>query len=282
VFLSQKSNNSSFAPGRPTNDDIIKKYPPDFTWHELKTFIHSGDLNLLKRNQKLEADYIAWCEGINKQYGSNVNYLVNHRLQWGRSDRLAILPSARDGRVDGGYENGEAHADIKEIEVTASAPSYFTADMPPELISVIRNDWPYSVPIDVEHSLVWTRVPFIDHSKYPPEVTRRFLRDGLWGFTGLLSPPPSPSALPSCLPALAPWGITMENLTCPITVSEEDKEVNKEAALEIDRFVRRTWVESEWETAWFLNPPRLQSVPDLSHIHVFARHKSTEEIALGL
>jgi hypothetical protein len=89
VFLSQKSNNSSFAPGRPTSDDIIKKYPPDFTWHELKTFIHSGyvlqllihliydldwqisDLNLLKRNQKLEADYIVWCEGINKQYGSN-------------------------------------------------------------------------------------------------------------------------------------------------------------------------------------------------------------------
>jgi hypothetical protein len=69
---------------------------------------------------------------------------VNHRLQWGRSDRLAVLPSAHDGRVDGGYENGEAHADTKEIEVTASTPSYFTADMPPELISVIRNDWPYS------------------------------------------------------------------------------------------------------------------------------------------
>ena len=73
---------------------------------------------------------------------------MNHRLQWGRPDRLAILPSARDEcRVDGGYENGEANADTKEIEVPTpiiSTHSYFTANMPSELISVIRNDWPYS------------------------------------------------------------------------------------------------------------------------------------------
>ena len=72
----------------------------------------------------------------------------------------------------------------------------------------------------------------------------------------------------------------------------------KKVGEEVDIFVRKRWREREWETAWFVNPPvsyfpiassylflnaelffqRLQSVPDLSHIHVFARRKTREEI----
>ncbi|GAA5820650.1 hypothetical protein JCM10212_004318 [Sporobolomyces blumeae] len=41
---------------------------------------------------------------------------------------------------------------------------------------------------------------------------------------------------------------------------------------EIDAFVRDRWkVEDGWETAWFANPPGLQSVPGLAHFHVLAR-----------
>ncbi|KAI5481362.1 hypothetical protein MNV49_004984 [Pseudohyphozyma bogoriensis] len=42
---------------------------------------------------------------------------------------------------------------------------------------------------------------------------------------------------------------------------------------EIEAFVLRTWKESEWETAWFCNPPHLQSVKGLAHFHVLARPK---------
>lgn len=61
----------------------------------------------------------------------------------------------------------------------------------------------------------------------------------------------------------------------------EEEEMVRDVGREVDQFVRNRWVENEWETAYFINPPRLQSIPDLSHIHVFARKKSAEEIARG-
>lgn len=47
-----------------------------------------------------------------------------------------------------------------------------------------------------------------------------------------------------------------------------------EVGFELGTFVRERWTEDEWETAWFMNPPRLQSVKLLPHFHVFARLKA--------
>ena len=124
------------------------------------------------------------------------------------------------------------------------------------------------------------------------------LQDGLWGFTGYPpdSPPPSPSLLPTCLPALSDWCVTEASLIRTPCGTEEEETAVREAGLEVHKFVIATWKEREWETAWFVNPPvstfktiqswvafqvqvqRLQSVPALAHIHVFARYKSTEEV----
>ena len=80
-------------------------------------------------------------------------------------------------------------------------------------------------------------------------------QDGIWGFTGSDSPPPSPSTLPDCLPALSDWGVTMDQLTrSPQGTKEEDDMVRK-VGEEVDMFVRKRWKEREWETAWFVNPP---------------------------
>jgi len=138
--------------------------------------------------------------------------------------------------------------------IPADCPTHFTADTPQELISIIQNDWPYSVPIDIEHSIIWTRLPIIDFSQVPSQFASRIHQDGLWGFTGSSSPPPSPSTLSSCLPALADWDITMDKLTrSPKGTPKEDKMI-QEVGKEVDRFVRNRWIESQWETAWFINP----------------------------
>ena len=80
-------------------------------------------------------------------------------------------------------------------------------------------------------------------------------QDGIWGFTGSDSPPPSPSTLPDCLPALSDWGVTMDQLIrSPQGTKEEDDMVRK-VSEEVDMFVRKRWKEREWETAWFVNPP---------------------------
>lgn len=76
-----------------------------------------------------------------------------------------------------------------------------------------------------------------------PELNDR----GVSGFTGA-----SPSATPSPSPAAAPGSVHAE----------------------LAAFVLARWPEVEWETAWFVNPPRLQSVKLLPHFHVFARLKA--------
>jgi hypothetical protein len=124
-------------------------------------------------------------------------------------------------------------------------------------------------------------------------IKTRIDQDGLWGFTGNDLPPPSPSNLPSCIPKLAEWGMTMDNMIKSELPTEEETILIQRAGREVHRYVKNRWVEKEWETAWFVNPPvsllfsdffknfglgelffqRLQSVPGLAHIHVFARRK---------
>ena len=110
------------------------------------------------------------------------------------------------------------------------------------------------VPPEIEHTLIWTRLPIIPPD-LPASIHPRVHQDGLWGFTGNTTPPPSPSTLPSCLPALADWGITLDKLIVSPKGTAEEEEAVREAAREIETFVKRKWDEREWETAWFVNPP---------------------------
>lgn len=126
-------------------------------------------------------------------------------------------------------------------------------------------------------------------------IAARVDQDGLWGFTGETSAPPSPSAVADSLPALAEWGITLDKLVRSATPSALERSHLQRASSEVDTYVCQRWKEDEWETAWFVNPPvshlvsgsalsltpreqRLQSVPGLAHIHVFARKKAPEEV----
>ncbi|KAI0309923.1 hypothetical protein OF83DRAFT_1232317 [Amylostereum chailletii] len=269
--------------GPPTKEQMLVYYPAKFTWKQIKTFVNSGDLGLLKRSRTLQKRYDAWSVGIKEEYGSMVNYLLSYRLQWGKPDTLSKLPSRlgfpRDVHglstepQNGMTSNGIRHqASIPTVP--PDAPTYFTADIRPELISIIQNDWPYSVPSNIEHTLIWTVVSILP-PYIPSAIKPRLHQDGLWGFTGYPtnSPPPSPSLLSNCLPALAEWGVTEDKLVRSVKGNEDEERAVREVGKEIQTFVKKRWGEEEWETAWFVNPPRLQSVPGLAHIHVFARYK---------
>ncbi|KAJ7486183.1 hypothetical protein B0H11DRAFT_2017292 [Mycena galericulata] len=265
--------------GLPTREELLVHYPAKFTWLELKTFVNSGDLGLLKRDRKLQKRYDLWAVGIKEKYGSIVNYLMNFRLQWGRPDTLSLLGSAIH---DEGMSTPPVLERLSTEDLTvmrtlpplpADAPAYFSESTPPQYISIIQNDWPYSVPPEVEHTLIWTRIPIFHPTIVAEAVRARIEQDGLWGFTGNTSPPPSPSNLPACLPALAEWGMTLDKMIKSEKGTAEEDELVAAAGRPVHNFVKQRWVEAEWETAWFVNPPRLQSVPGLAHVHVFARHK---------
>jgi hypothetical protein len=59
--------------GPPTKEELLVYYPAKFTWKQLKTFVNSGDLGLLKRDKKLQQRYEFWAKGIKEQHGSMGN-----------------------------------------------------------------------------------------------------------------------------------------------------------------------------------------------------------------
>ncbi|KAK7469023.1 hypothetical protein VKT23_003517 [Stygiomarasmius scandens] len=255
------------VPGPPTREELLADYPAKFTWEQLKTFVNSGDLGLLKRDRTLQKRYDLWAVGVKEKYGGIVNYLLQYRLQWGKPDTLSLLPSALDA-------NTFPYDGSVPLKGDGNPPPYFTVSTPIEYLSIIQNDWPYSVPPEVEHTLIWTKVPIYHPDISHPSISSRLEQDGLWGFTGNTSPPPSPSTLHLCLPALSEWGITKEKMIISPKGTPEEEVLVRKAGEPVHEFVKRRWNEDEWETAWFVNPPRLQSVPGLAHIHVFAKKKN--------
>ncbi|KAI6044869.1 hypothetical protein EDC04DRAFT_3137617, partial [Pisolithus marmoratus] len=265
-------NSSETDYGPPTRQELLAHYPARFTWPQLKAFINAGDLDLLKRDKALQHRYDVWSADVKKKHGSIVNYLLDYRLQWGKPDTLSLLPSE--------LEEPEETA-TRVSQVSHVVPQYFTADIPfnSDLIYIMQNSWPYSVPFEVEHTVVWSRMPIFHPFLIPNAIDARIQQDGLWGFTGSDTPVEDLPSLESCLPALADWGVTIESIIRSPKGTSEEEEMVFHAGKEVDGFVKRRWRESEWETAWFVNPPRLQSIPELAHIHVLARKKSSEKLA---
>ncbi|KAG5646516.1 hypothetical protein DXG03_003283 [Asterophora parasitica] len=223
------------------------------------------------RTINLQVRYDEWVIGIQAEYGTVVNYLTNHRLQWGKRDNLSLLTSALDADepISERSPSTIRSVDHKIPKVLPAlpddAPKYFIRDMPPEFLSIIQNDWPYSVPSEVEHTLIWTCIPIFHEELVAKSIFARIDQDGLCGFTGNTSPPPSPSTLPSCLPALAEWGVTMDKLVRSEKGTEEEEALVRRAGEEVHEFVRKRWDESRWETAWFVNPPVRRTVFHLRH-----------------
>lgn len=77
-------------------------------------------------------------------------------------------------------------------------------------------------------------MPLVHRDLVPPEVWDRVAFDGLWDFTGSETKP---------------------------KYDGPDAPLLKLAAREIHQCVRNVWVESEWECAWFMNPPVSEHTP---------------------
>ena len=91
---------------------------------------------------------------------------MKYRLQWGKPDTLSLLRSSLDEPVANGQDshmpelfnghiqtlpNNVVSASLQATinnsippALTEDGPAYFNANTPPELFSIIQNDWPYS------------------------------------------------------------------------------------------------------------------------------------------
>ncbi|WVN87411.1 uncharacterized protein L203_102590 [Cryptococcus depauperatus CBS 7841] len=173
------------------------------------------------------------------------------------------------------------------------------------IFAVLLNTWPYSVPTGVRHFCVWSRIP-IAHPElvdYDPVSWQHIEEAGLSGFTGVL--PVIPTSVPVELPNKADPSTTVQISMTGTPVGRGANQVSLPKAEwyladriyggnelqrwtgvqhetkgghEVGKIVRKLWDERGWECLWFLNPPRIQSVPGFSHFHVFVRRKTPEEI----
>ncbi|RPD58046.1 hypothetical protein L226DRAFT_490531 [Lentinus tigrinus ALCF2SS1-7] len=253
--------------GPPTHAELVAYYPGKLTWSQIQAFINAGMLDVIHRDPVLHQRYMAWSAKTKDEYGSMIAYLKEKRLQWGKPDTLSRLGTSH---TDPAFWTNSEDTPPRTLE-------YFTAQTPSEYFCVVSNDWPYSIPADVEHVVVWTKLPIIHPSLVDARITEIVGQIGLTGCTGLDSPPPSlADELPGALPALTAWKITAEDVkSMPNAerLSPEERELMRRAGKEVDEFIRKRWREDEWETCWFVNPPRRQTVPGLAHAHVFARRK---------
>ncbi|KAF8582857.1 hypothetical protein K439DRAFT_1350268 [Ramaria rubella] len=240
--------------GPPSRGELAKFYPARYTWPQLKSFMASGDLGLLKRDPVLQKRYNAWSEDIKKEHGSITNYLVNVRLGWGPRTPLTTTASPSSSIPSLALTPDNLPQIVPD---SVRKPEYFTSTPSPEDVKIIFNDWPYSIPPDISHYVIWSRLPIIHPAVVHPSVANQINQDGLWGFTGV-------GAKESA------EGIYTD--VAPGTLLEAREHILT-AAHHTHQFVLAHWPENIWEVAWFVNPPRIQSVKDLSHIHVFARRK---------
>ncbi|KAF8523136.1 hypothetical protein BU17DRAFT_64031 [Hysterangium stoloniferum] len=233
--------------GPPSFAELVKFYPSRHTWDELKSFMRTGDLGLLKRDPVLQERYKVWAKDIIEEHGSITNYLVNVRLGWGTPPTENTSPSGSTSSIE-----------VPKDSIQDNRPLYFTSTPSSQDVKIIFNDWPYSIPPYISHYLIWSRLPVVHHDLVHPSVMHQVERDGLWGFSGM------PEEL------IMPGGEYSD--VAPGTSTVERSYILA-ASHHTHQFVIAHWPEDQWEVAWFVNPPRLQSVKDLSHIHVFARHK---------
>ncbi|KAG9099076.1 hypothetical protein FRC06_005675 [Ceratobasidium sp. 370] len=230
--------------GIPTLDDLAENYPPMFTWDQVKDQVDSGDLAALKRHPALQKRYDAWIVKVKAVHGSVVNFLVNVRLGWGPRPSLSPKPT---------FSNSlEPPPDVSVRPITPGTiigKEWFTADIQDSLVKIVPNDWPYSVPPEIRHYVVWSRLPITHPGIVPAQIWDRIVQDGLWGFSGS---------------SYKPKGSGVASID----------ELVRQAGSEVRAYVEAKWPAEEYEVAWFVNPPRLQSIPGLAHLHVFARRKN--------
>ncbi|QRV81890.1 Flavoprotein [Ceratobasidium sp. AG-Ba] len=228
--------------GIPTLEDLAQNYPPMFTWDQVKDQVDSGDLAALKRHPALQKRYDAWILQVKEAHGSVVNFLINVRLGWGPQAPNPQPPSSNLLKPPG---------DVLVRPITPGTimnKEWFTADIQDSLVKILPNDWPYSVPPEIRHYVVWSRLPITHPGIVPAQIWDQIVQDGLWGFSGS---------------AYKPKGSGVESID----------ELVRQAGSEVRKYVEAKWPAEDYEVAWFVNPPRLQSIPGLAHLHVFARKK---------
>ncbi|UZJ57260.1 hypothetical protein CBS101457_006580 [Exobasidium rhododendri] len=261
------------------------------TWERIQIVVAQDDLDHLIRHSECEDRYIAWGKEIRAHYGGLESYVRQVRLGWKDEDEEMAAPP--DGM------NGSGIDDVNKDCEEADPRSYFSdvVSNDPHLTKTIPNDWPYAMPAECGHSVVWCKRPILDkvlfadkNTPFPKGPIREAIfaainMDGIRGTSGNAKKIPAVGFktrdyLRGC-PEVMAW--LKGNASSGSRAGGEDDAVSRLAERAhswagrfIDHYVKKNWPEDKWETAYFCNPPHLRTVPGLSHFHVIVREKALD------
>lgn len=102
----------------------------------------ANDLDRFKRYPSHLRRYLAWSSEIKALYGSVAGFVCQERLRWAPA-------SSQDKR------NEMTHEELKGLTPRSPEPFTDTADY-----KILRNDWPYAIPSDVVHLVIWLKTKF--------------------------------------------------------------------------------------------------------------------------
>ena len=88
--------------------------------------------------------YLEWAQDIRKTHGDIAKFVCQERLQWSASSTNTLEP----------YDSSITTPDA-QFRPKSSIPFDHRDDY-----RILRNDWPYAVPSDVCHLVVWLKTPF--------------------------------------------------------------------------------------------------------------------------
>ena len=99
--------------------------------NDLETFAGARQFQQLKRYPSQLRRYLVWSSQIKREYGNISNFVCRERLHW---------PSPDDAN--------------NPLKAKESIPFGH-----PDDYKILRNDWPYAVPADVTHLVLWMKTP---------------------------------------------------------------------------------------------------------------------------
>lgn len=229
---------------------------PLFTWSDLTRIVSTGSLQSLSRHPDDLSEYFAWMDSVKASYGSVTAFLLSERFTASK-----LLESASSSRAQGCHSTTSGSEGSGEVCFRRG----FKAGVE---CQILRNDWPYSIPRDATHHVVWSYLPIL----HPSLTSGSPLSQLAWsiisrrGLCGTLHP-----SRDLTVPTLEQHAVHLPELNLT-RLDKEDRMVLEEtlrkACGEVVEFVRREWDTARIEVAFFANPPSLQSVPNLAHFHV--------------
>lgn len=224
---------------------------PLFTWSDLVAIVSTGNLQRLSRHPEDLREYFAWMDSVKLSYGSVQSFILAERLT--ASYLVSSPTSESDAAVcfQSSFESG------RECQI-------------------LVNDWPYSVPTDVVHNVVWSYRPILHRSLVAGK--EKAVQEAAWAVVAKRGLCGSLSKHGLVVPSLQDHAQHVPDLRGLVgTCSEQDgAEANvhgvlRKACREIVAFIEKHWDLDRCEVVFFANPPSLQSVPSLAHFHVLAR-----------